>query len=186
MKWSFTPAPVAILCCGCTLVPSAREREHAEAMLRAQPGVRDVRVGCGGGFVATSELCADVWMVDGTMLRFAGVGYRSFGPAATNILVTEAGGLVPRVTSCGGREPSTAAQFHREGVFGHHFSPGLSDMADALRLHREVITELEFWPRCPQFWEVQDKQGINYRYCAQPANAADKTAPPRPECRAPL
>lgn len=138
-------------------------------------------MGCDGWFLARSELCAEVAMVDGTLLRFAGVGARSFGSSATRVLVTEAGGLVPRVTSCTG-EPSRVADVHRSGVFGHHFSPGLLDINEAIRLHQEVIEELEFWPRCPLFWEVQDKRGANHRYCAHPAKVAGE-APPRPDCK---
>ena len=165
----------------CALAPAAREQDYADGLLRAQPGVVNATVGCLTGFLAGSDLCAAVSMSDGTLLRFAGVGYRSFGNVATTILVTEAGGLVPRVISCGRAGVTSAAEFHRNGLFGHHFSPGLLDIADALRRHRDVIEELEFWPRCPQFWDVQDTQGVNHRYCAQMA-AAPFEPPPRPHC----
>lgn len=95
--------------------------------------------------------------------------------------MTAAGGLEPRVASCGRRDVDSAAGIHRNGLFGHHFSPGLLDIAEAIRRYQEVVEELEFWPRCPQFWDVQDRQGVNHRYCAQLAAAAVEPPPP-PDC----
>ena len=40
----------------------------------------------------------------------------------------------------------------------------------------EVLEEVQFWPQCPQSWDVQDKRGVNYRYCAR---RKDSPADPR-------
>jgi hypothetical protein len=103
------------------------------------------------------------------------VGYKSFGPNAVNVVVSEADGLVPRIASCVG---ISSPNFHRDAPLGHHFQPTLIDVKDALTRSGEVLEEIQFWPQCPQSWEVQDKHGVNYRYCARRKNASEE--PPRP------
>jgi len=101
--------------------------------------------------LAGDRLCADVVTKDGATLRFEHVGFNSFGSAAANVFVVEAGGLVPRVASC---EGVGAPNFHRSSPLGHHFHPTLVDVKDAVFRYREVLEEVEFWPQCPQYWEV--------------------------------
>jgi hypothetical protein len=68
--------------------------------------------------------------------------------------------------------------FHRAAPLGHHFHPTLIDLKEAVSRYREILEEVEFWPQCPQSWEVQDKRGRNYRYCARRKNTTDE--PPVP------
>ena len=125
--------------------------------------------------LANDGLTASIELPDGKVIRFARVGYKSFGANAVNVVVAEADGLVPRLASCTG---VAFPNFHRDGALGHHFQPTLIDIKDAVRRAREVLEEIQFWPECPQSWEVQDKFGTNYRYCAHRTGApAD---PPRP------
>jgi hypothetical protein len=109
-------------------------------------------------------------------LRFERVGFASFGPDATNIVVSKAGGLVPRIASC---EDVGPPNFHREAALGHHFQPTLVDVKEAVRRSREILEEVQYWPRCPMSWDIQDKRGINYRYCVRKNDEAAE--PPRPE-----
>jgi hypothetical protein len=166
----------AMVLSACSLAPAARERAHADATLRAMPEVLVVTVGCAGMLVAGDGLCADVVTKDGAELRFERVGFNAFGANAVNVVVARAGGLVPRVASCTRVAPPN---FHRDGALGHHFAPTLIDVKEAVTRAKEVLEEIEYWPRCPQFWEVQDKRGENYRYCARRADAGDE--PPAPE-----
>lgn len=112
---------------------------------------------------------------DGESLRFDGTSSGSFGPKATRILVSEADGLEPRVASCSG---ISVANFHRDAPLGHHFQPGLFDLKEAYTRTKEIVEEISYWPRCPMAWEVQDKRGANYRYCAR--KKGETTEPPRP------
>jgi hypothetical protein len=82
---------------------------------------------------------------------------------------------VPRIASCNG---VSFPNFHRDAPLGHHFQPTLIDIGDALERSGELLEEIQFWPECPQSWEVQDKRGVNYRYCARKTDATDD--PPRP------
>ncbi|OFW37384.1 MAG: hypothetical protein A3J29_10715 [Acidobacteria bacterium RIFCSPLOWO2_12_FULL_67_14b] len=183
---SLARGPIVLLLAGlsggCTR-PGVREQEFVRAQLGAMPGVDQVRVSCNDRFwSAGSDVCASVSMRDGTALTFLAVGYQSFGPSPSRVRVAEAGGRTPRVVPCepgaAGAGASAFADIDRGGLLGHHFSPPISGVADALRRHQEVIEELEFWPQCPQFWELQDKQGITYRYCAHAARApADSPLP---------
>jgi hypothetical protein len=164
----------------CAYVPAGRERAQAEQILREQDGVVEVELTCGGTVLASDSLCADVYFNDGTTLRFDRIGFRAFGATAVNIFVAGAGSLVPRIASCDGVGPPN---FHREGPLGHHFAPTLIDVKEAVNRHREVLEEIQYWPECPQHWEVQDKRGNNYRYCARKKAATEE--PPRPAaCRA--
>jgi hypothetical protein len=147
-----------------------------EAILRTVDTVAEVHFTCGGSLLADDSLCADVVMKDGTHLRFEHVGFNSFGSTAANVFVGKAGGLVPRIASC---EGVSAPNFQRGSVLGHRFHPTLIDIKDAVFRYREVLSEVEFWPQCPQFWEVGDKRGKNYRYCARKPDAPDE--PPTPD-----
>ncbi len=109
-------------------------------MLQSIEGVTQITVGCEGGVFASDDLCADVVFGDGAALRFEHVGYNSFGPTAVNVIVAEAGGLVPRVASCSG---VVSPNIHRAGALGHHFSPTLIDVKEAVSRHREVLEEIQ-------------------------------------------
>ena len=63
--------------------------------------------------------------------------------------------------------------------FGHHFSPAIEAVPEAILRSGDVVEELEFWPQCPQFWELASEQGTTYRYCAH-ASAKPAEVPPRP------
>jgi hypothetical protein len=167
--------PVLVLSIGCGYTPAGRERAHVYELLRAIPEVTQATVGCAGAIFASDSLCADVITKQGAELRFERVGAKSFGSSAVNVVVAEASGLVPRVASCTDVGP---ANFHHEAALGHHFSPSLIDIKDAVTRSGDVLEEVQFWPQCPMSWEVQDKRGVNYRYCAHKKDApAD---PPRP------
>lgn len=161
----------------CSYLPAGRERAHADAILREQNGVVEVELTCGGNVLSSDALCADVYFNDGTMLRFERVGFRAFGATAVNIVIAGTGGLEARMASCDG---VAAPNFHRESALGHHFSPTLIDVKEAVNRHRDVLEEIQFWPECPQHWEVQDRRGRNYRYCARKKGATEE--PPRPDC----
>ena len=169
-------AVCAVLVLGaCAYTPAGRERAHADETLRGMQELQQVSVRCEGALLASDALCADVVTTEGKSLRFERVGFKAFGPNASHVVVAEADGWVPRVASCAG---VAAPNFHREAPLGHHFGPTLIDLKDAVTRSREVLEEVQFWPQCPQSWEVQDKFGANYRYCAHRKGApAD---PPRP------
>lgn len=169
------PVPVLLLC-ACAYTPAGRERAHVEATLRAIPEVTQTTVGCEGAIFASDSLCADVITKEGAELRFERVGFKSFGSNAMNVVVAEASGLVPRVASCTDVGP---ANFHHDAALGHHFSPSLIDITDAVTRSGEVLEEVQYWPHCPMSWEVQDKRGVNYRYCAH--RTGSPADPPRPE-----
>ena len=160
---------------GCAYLPAGRERAHAEEILRGMKELKDVSMGCGGSILASDSLCADVVTGEAKRLRFEYVGFKSFGPNAANVFVGEADGWVPRIATC---DTVGVPNFHRDAPLGHHFQPTLIDVKDAITRAGEVLEEIQFWPQCPQSWEVQDKQGINYRYCVRRKDAADE--PPRP------
>jgi len=169
----------AALSISCSYTPAGRERAHAYDTLRAMPEVIEVTIGCDGAILASDSLCADVvTKVDESPrpFRFERVGFGSFGPTATNVVVSEASGLVPRIASCTNVGPPN---FHREAALGEHFQPSLIDLQEAVTRSREILEEVQFWPRCPMSWDVQDKRGVNYRYCARKKD--ETTEPPRPE-----
>jgi hypothetical protein len=169
-----------LVCLGaCSNLPAQQEKARAERVLAGVGGVVLATVECGGRIFASDEWCAEVIMKDGAKIRFARVGFNSFGGTATNVIVDEAGGLVPRVASCSGVGPPN---FHRESALGHHFHPTLIDLREAVSRYREVMQEVQWWPQCPQYFEAQDKRGQNVRYCARRKGATEE--PPRPEnCR---
>jgi hypothetical protein len=159
----------------CSYLPAQQERARAESILSNIKNVVLADVECGSSVFAGDEFCASVVMKDGAKIHFSHLGFHSFGAAAAFVVVDEAGGLVPRVASCGGISPPN---FHRDGPLGHHFRPALLDVRDAVGRHREVLTEVQWWPQCPQSWEVEDRAGARYRYCARKPDA--KEEPPKP------
>lgn len=163
----------------CAYTPAAQERARVEDVLRSLPNVVHATVACDSGVFASDTLCATLTFNDDLSIHFENVGTRSFGAKAGAVVVTQASGLVPRVASCGGVGPPN---FHRDAPLGHHFHPPLVDLTDAVTRYQEVLEEIEFWPQCPQYFELQDHRGANYRYCAHRADAAGD--PPRPDnCR---
>ena len=163
----------------CAWLPARQERARTEAMLSSIDHVVLANIECGTAVFAGDQLCAHVVMSDGAKLRFSRLGFNSFGTTAKNIVIDEAGGLVPRVASCSG---TSSPNFQRDSVLGHHFRPPLIDVNEAVRRYREVAKLVQYWPECPQFWEVQDRSGQNFRYCARKKGAAEQ--PPRPtDCR---
>lgn len=170
--------PVLMFIGACSYTPAGRERAHAYDTLRAMPDVLEVTVGCEGVLLANDSLCASVTtkaVESVRSLRFERVGFGSFGPNAVNIFVSEAGGLVPLIASCTMVGPPN---FHREAALGEHFQPTLIDLKEAVERSREILEEVQYWPRCPMSWDVQDKRGVNYRYCARKKD--ETTEPPRP------
>ena len=164
-------------------IAGSREQEFVREHMAALPGVEVVHASCSTALVfADAQVCVTVGMSEGAVLRFLDLGYQSFGPAPSRVRVAAAGGREPVVVSCHSR--AEFADIGRSARFGHHFSPPIDGVADALRRRREVIEELEFWPQCPQFWEVREDQGPLYRYCGRAAGTAGDE-PPRP-CDQPL
>lgn len=162
----------------CTLA-GPREELFVRENLATLPGVEAVDVSCGSGWlVAHGDVCVTIKMSEGVELKFAGVGYESFGSAPSSVRVAAAGGRSPLVVSCASQ--AAVAAVDRAGLFGHHFTPAIEAVPEAIRRRREVIEELEFWPQCPQFWEVAGRDGTAYRYCAHPVSAAAE--PPPPPC----
>ena len=168
---------VLVLLSACSYLPARREIVETTQALDRVDSVATVSTSCGGTFLATDRLCTEVTMRDGAHLRFEHVGFNSFGSTAINVFVAEAGGLVPRVASCDGVGPPN---FHRNSPLGHHFHPTLIDLKDAVFRYREVLEEVEYWPQCPQYWELQDQRGQHFRYCAHRKGASED--PPRPTC----
>ena len=163
----------------CSYLPAEQECLHASTHLGVVEGMRVQDIECAGGIFAGDGVKATLVFNEGGSLMFERLGFNSFGSTAVNIVVAEASGLVPRVATC---NSVSAPNFHRESPLGHHFHPTLIDAKEAVSRYREVLEEVEFWPQCPQYWEVQDKRGENYRYCARKKGATEE--PPRPEnCR---
>lgn len=132
-------------------------------------------VQCAGAVFASNSLCATVVFRDGNHIRFERIGANAFGASALNVVVGQVNALVPRLATCDG---VAAPNLHRSAALGHHFRPPLADLKEAVRRHREIAKEIQYWPECPQFWEVQDVFGERYRYCARKQQANDD--PPRP------
>ena len=170
---------LVVLVSACSYLPAKQECAFVGSQLESIEGIQSKQIDCPAGIFAGDAVRARVQFPDEGALTFERLGFNAFGSTAVNVFLTEAGGLVPRVASCAGVAPPN---FHREDVLGHHFAPTLLDVKDALGRHRELLEEIEFWPQCPQYWEVQDKRGQNYRYCARKKDATEE--PPRPEdCR---
>jgi hypothetical protein len=162
----------------CAYSPAGQQRARVEAALRALPNVESAVVACDARLFATDTLCAAITFSDNLTIHFDRVGTRSFGVKAAAVVVTRAAGLVPLVASCAG---VAAPNFHRDAELGHHFRPPLLDLADAVTRHRDLLKEIDNWPQCPQFYELQDRRGVGYRYCARRADAAGEP-PPLPNC----
>jgi len=160
---------------GCSYLPAQQERVRSQSILGNIKDVVLVTMECGSTVLAGDALCAEVMMKDGAKIHFSRLGFNAFGATASNIVVDEAGGLVPRVATCDG---VSSPNFNRQSVFGHHFHPTLIDVKEAVSRYREVMEEVQWWPQCPQYWEVQDNRGVNYRYCARKKGAMED--PPRP------
>jgi hypothetical protein len=157
---------------------SWREEQFVRGQLESIPGVDDVQIGCGASPASAEDgACATITLRDGSVIRFLDLGYSSFGPAPSRVRLAEAGGRAPLIVSCAARWD--IADVDRSGLFGHHFTPAMDGVTAALRRHHEVVEELEFWPQCPQFWEIQPAAGPVYRYCAH-ATGATPEPPPRP------
>jgi len=160
----------------CSYLPANREASNARAALSALEGVKQVSVFCDANLIlASNELCAEIRMADGATLRFERIGSTAFGSNAVNVVVAEAGGLVPRIRSC---ERAGSPNFHRASVLGHHFQPTLIDVKEAVIRYKEILEEVQYWPQCPMSWEVQDRGGANYRYCAHRRDAPADPPPP--------
>jgi hypothetical protein len=170
--------PVLVLAVACGRLPANREVQFASSEITKGVELKSSRVERTDSYklLASDTLVASVELRDGDIIRFESVGYKSFGPNAVNIVISEADGLVPRIASC---DAVSFPNFHRDAPLGHHFQPTLIDVNEAVRRSGEVLEEIQFWPQCPQSWEVQDKRAVNYRYCARRKDAADE--PPRPE-----
>ena len=163
---------------GCSTLPANRECDHVSGLLSGD-GLRSLQVECEGRVFAGDNIKAVLEFHEGGTLNFERLGYNAFGSTAVNVFVSQANGLVPRVASCAG---VGAPNFHRDAPLGHHFHPTLIDAKEAVTRYREVLEEVEFWPQCPQNWEVRDLRGQDYRYCARKKGATEE--PPRPEtCR---
>lgn len=175
MRMSATGVALAVTI-ACEL-PSNREIEFVSSEIGKGADIKSSTVGRAEGYtlLASDTLFADIELPDGKRIRFVRVGYNSIGAGAVNVVVAEADGLVPRIASCDG---VSFPNFHRGAPLGHHFAPTLIDVKDAVTRWRELLEEVQFWPQCPQSWEVQDKFGANYRYCAHRIDAP--VDPPRP------
>lgn len=161
---------------GCTLA-GAREAEFVRANIASIAGVTAVATSCGSGWIsARGDVCVTV-MAAGKELRFVDVGYPSFDAAPSRVRLTAAGGRSPLVLSC--ESQSDFADLDRSGLFGHHFSPAIEAVPEAVLRSEDVVEELEFWPQCPQFWELANAQGTTFRYCAH-ATGKPAELPPRP------
>jgi hypothetical protein len=170
---------VLLFASSCSYLPANQECAFVGSQLESIDGIQSKQIDCPSGVFAGDAVRARVQFPDEGALRFERLGFNAFGSTAVNVVLAEAGGLVPLVASCAGVAPPN---FHREDVLGHHFAPTLLDVKDAVGRHHELLEEIEFWPQCPQYWEVQDKRGQNYRYCARKKDATEE--PPRPEnCR---
>jgi hypothetical protein len=137
--------------------------------------VQEAKVGCAGAFFSGDSLCAGIITKDGKILDFEQIGFSSFDARATAIVVAGAHGLEPRIASCTSSGPPN---FHADAALGGHFDPPLINVTDAVERSGDVLEEVQFWPRCPMSWDVQDKRGVNYRYCAR--KKGETTDPPRP------
>lgn len=168
---------LACLLSACTLA-GPREETFVRRNTGIITGVKSVQVSCASGWLrAKGDVCLTVTMTEGAKLRFVGVGYQSFDSAPSRVRITAAGGRSPLVVSC--ESQYDFADLDRSGLFGHHFTPALEAVPEAVRRSKDVVEELEFWPQCPQFWELGGERGTTYRYCAHATGTVGE-APPRP------
>ena len=169
-------AAVLVLLAGCSSLPAERECLRVDQHIGFAKGVVVKSIECAGGVFASDRHKVRLEFTGGGKLTFDRLGHNALGSTAVNIVVAEASGLVPRIASCSGVTPPN---FHRESPLGHHFQPTLIDVKEAVARYRELLEEVGFWPQCPSFWEVQDKRGQHFRYCARKKGASEE--PPRPE-----
>jgi hypothetical protein len=165
----------ALLGSACSVLPANRECAHVDSKLRGIPQLKSVRIECGAGVFANDSVTARVEMNDGSVLKFERLGFNAFTSNATNIVLAEASGLMPRVASC---EGVGAPNFHRDAALGPHLRPTLIDTQEAVSRYRELQEEVEFWPQCPQYYEVENRRGARFHYCAKKPGAPEE--PPRP------
>ena len=159
------------------MIPANRECEFVNRQLVGIEQMKSAHIECPTGVFANDGISARVEMSDGAVLKFEHLGFNAFTSNATNVVVAEASGLMTRVASCDG---VFAANFHREAPLGHHLRPTLIDAREAVSRYRELQEEVEFWPQCPQYYEVQNRRGASFRYCAKKPGAPEE--PPRPDC----
>lgn len=177
-SWRLVPgAWCLVLAPACSYLPAQREVQRVQDMIKTVDTVVSQKASCGSSVLANDRWCLEVTMKDGATLSFDHVGFNSVGSTAVNVFVTDAGGLEPRVASCQG---VSAPNVHRDGPLGHHFQPTIIDVKDAVFRYKEVLEAVQFWPQCPQFYETQDRRGVNYRYCVRKKGATE--APPHPAC----
>ncbi|MDP2319637.1 MAG: hypothetical protein Q8O42_09905 [Acidobacteriota bacterium] len=159
----------------CTLA-GPREEAFVRGRLARIEGVASVDVSCGSGWLTPKgDVCVTVVTKTGKQLRFQDVGYDSFGSAPSRVRLLAAGGRSPLLVSCDAQWDF--ADIDRSSLFGHHFSPVIEAVPEAVRRAAEVVEELEFWPQCPQFWEVGGQQGTTFRYCAHKSGAPGEPPP---------
>jgi hypothetical protein len=164
-----------VLGAGCSVLPANRECQFVDRQLGGIDQVKTAQLECATGVFASDNISARVEMTDGAVLKFEHLGFNAFSSNATNIVVAEASGLMTRVASCGG---VAAANFHREAPLGHYLRPTLIDTKEAVSRYRELLEVVEFWPQCPQYYEVQNRRGARFHYCAKKPGAPEE--PPRP------
>ena len=167
------------------------EPEYVDRAIRSVPGVTFLRVYGVTGPIwwPHGGLYVDAIFQNETFLSFFEVGFSSIGPGATELVVDQIGELSPVSISCLNALPSTGPErwnpqrrwvrpdFHANGRFGAHVSPGIVDLVDAVKRHQEIRAALLRWPRCPSYWEFADAAGTQYRYCA---NVVSQTRTPIP------
>lgn len=169
---------VAIGVASACALAGPREEAFVRERLAAVEEVRSVEVSCGSGWLSPKgDVCVTVVTDAGKQLRFGDVGYDSFGTAPSRVRLLAAGGRSPLLVSC--EAQWGFADIDRSGLLGHHFSPVIEAVPEAVRRAADIVEELEYWPQCPQFWELGGPQGTIFRYCAH-ASGAPGEAPPRP------
>jgi len=161
--------------CGCSYLPAAQEKARTEEAFLTVPEVLMTDVQCDGAVFSSNALCATVVFKDGNRIRFERIDANAFGASALNVYVSQVNDLRPRVATC---EGVGAPNLHRSGPLGHPFRPPIADLREAVRRHRQIEKEIQYWPQCPQSWEVQDVFGVNYRYCARNKDLGDEPPPP--------
>ena len=168
---------VLALAPACAVLPAGRECDYVNQQLGGIEQLKTAHIECPTGVLAGDEVTARVEMNDGAVLKFERLGFNAFGANAVNVVLTEASGLMPRIASCSG---VAAPNFHRDAPLAHHLQPTLIDTKEAVSRYRELLEEVEFWPQCPQYYEVENRRGARFRYCARKPDATEE--PPRPEC----
>ena len=160
----------------CGYLPASRECAYVRQQLGAISQLKSSQVECAAGLFANDGVTARVEMNDGSVLEFERLGFNAFSSNATSIVLAQASGLRPRVASCDG---VASPNFHRDAALGPHLRPTLIDTKEAVSRYRELQEEVEFWPQCPQYYEVENRVGARFHYCARKPSATDE--PPRPD-----